>query len=120
VQVPAGKRAKRREAILKKVLRREARREKWGATRRVNATVTVTEFTVERKKHVVRVTCAATGRVKGGPAVRTKFSFGDHPEKQQALEKTVITLVARGLVTRLASVSRRLHPHASKRHGKSR
>jgi hypothetical protein len=72
----------------------------------LEASVRVTEFVVGERKDVMRVTCTAVGKLKNGPAVRTHFSFGDHPRKRDKLERTVLTLVAQGVVTRLAAIAR--------------
>jgi hypothetical protein len=108
VTLPEDRRRARRELVLKKILKSEARTEDWGKhpDDRVEASVKVVEFQVTKREDVVRVTCTAVGRLKNGPSVRTHFSIGDHPKRQDALEKMVLTLVARGVVTRLASIAR--------------
>lgn len=97
-----------RERQLRSVLRRESRREDWGHSQSsvVEASLKIVEFAVEKRPDVVRVTCTAVGKIKNGPAARTHFSFGGHPNKQAALERTMLTLVGRGIVTRLAAISR--------------
>lgn len=109
VELPEAKLRRRRERVLRSVLERESRRTDWGRheNNRLDASVKVVEFHVEQKEKVVRVTCTALGKLDGGPQVRTHFSIGDHPKRQAKLEKMVLTLVARGLVTRLAAIARR-------------
>jgi hypothetical protein len=108
VELPEDKRSRRRERTLRSVLKKESKNANWGEHKdnRIEASVKVVEFQVQQKEHVVRVTCTAVGKLAGGPSVRTHFSIGDHPKRQDKLEKMVLTLVARGIVTRLASISR--------------
>lgn len=116
VELPEDKRRAQRERTLRSVLRKEARDEDWGAAtdNRIEASVRVIEFHVIHKPDVVRVTCTAMGKLAGGPSVRTHFSIGDHPTKQGKLEHMVLTLVARGLVTRLSAIARNRAARAAK------
>lgn len=109
VEVPPGDRRRARESMLRKVLGRESRDADWGEHKsgRIEASVSVVEFAVERRDDVVRVTCTALGKLAGGPSVRTHFSIGDHPSRQVKLETMVLTLVARGIVTRLSAIARK-------------
>lgn len=108
VQVPTADAKSRRESKLRSQLVKEARYADWGKhpVARLDASVKVTEFRVETNTSVVQVTCTATGKLAKGPTVRTHFSMGDHPNKQVKLESTVLTLVARGIVTRLSAIAR--------------
>ena len=108
VTLPDDDRRARRERVLKKILKSVAGKEDWGTQPdgRIEASIKVVEFQVTRREDVVRVTCTAVGKLKNGPSVRTHFSIGDHPKRQDALEKMVLTLVARGVVTRLAAIAR--------------
>ena len=108
VDLPEGELRRRRERTLRKVLEKESKRAEWGdhASKKLEASVKVIEYQVQHKENVVRVTCTALGKLAGGPTVRTHFSMGDHPKNQRKLEKMVLTLVARGLVTRLAAIAR--------------
>lgn len=108
VELPESDRRQLRENELRKVLKREARRVQWGnpPDGTVEASIKVTQFTVERRPDVVRVTCSAVGRLGKGPIVKTHFSFGGHPNRAAALESHMLLLVARGVVTRLSSISR--------------
>jgi hypothetical protein len=111
VEVPQSDRQSTRERQLRNVLRKEAHRVQWGDPPGglVEASVKVTEFTVERRPDVVRVTCSAVGRMGKGLAVKTHFSFGGHPQREAALESQMLLLVGRGVVARLASMSRERH-----------
>ena len=108
VEVPEGEHQTNRERQLRNVLKREGHRVQWGdpPDGLIEASVKVTEFTIERRPDVVRVTCSAVGRLGNGSAVKTHFSFGGHPKKEAALETQMLTLVGRGVVARLASISR--------------
>lgn len=117
VEVPEDKLRRRRERTLRSVLKKESKNANWGDHKDnlVEASVKVVEFQVQQKEHVVRVTCTAVGKLAGGPSVRTHFSIGDHPKRQDKLEKMVLTLVARGIVTRLAAISRDRAARASRK-----
>lgn len=108
VQLPTNEANSRRESKLRSQLVKEARYADWGKhrTAKLEASVKVTEFRVETSTSVVQVTCTATGKLAKGPTVRTHFSMGDHPSKQVKLESMVLTLVARGIVTRLSAIAR--------------
>lgn len=108
VVLPEDERKGVRTAILKAVLKKESKRVDWGEQPggKLQAIVKVTEFSVMRKQDVVRVTCTAVGKLSKGPAVRTHFSFGGRPHEQAKLEKTMLTLIAQGVITRLSSIAR--------------
>jgi len=108
VLLPDDDRRAVRTSILKAVLKKESRRVDWGqhADGRLQGVVKVVEFTVSRKEDVMRVTCTAIGKLNKGPAVRTHFSFGGHPHQQEKLEKTMLTLIAQGVITRLSAIAR--------------
>ena len=55
---------------------------------------------------VLRVRCTLVGRVDGGPSARSKIAFGGDPAAQAELEKQVLTMVANGVVSRLAQIVR--------------
>lgn len=109
VVLPEDKLRSRRERTLRSVLKKESKDADWGEHKngRLEASVKVIEFQVHAREDVVRVTCTAVGKLAGGPSVRTHFSIGDHPKQQAKLEKMILTLVARGIVTRLASIARK-------------
>lgn len=108
VKLPDDARQKKRQALLRKVLAQESRRADWGRHKSgvVRASVTVTQFQVVRRDDVMRVTCTAVGKLEKGPSARTHFSFGGHPDQQDKLEQTILTLIGRGIVTRLAALAR--------------
>jgi hypothetical protein len=106
VEVPAGQDAARLSKLLREALEKAARKADFGKAKSVTLTARITSFQAERRGDVIRVTCAATGRVKGGASARSKISFGGSPEARGALEKDVLTMVANGLVARLAQIAR--------------
>jgi hypothetical protein len=106
VDVPEGDQAARRAKIFKKALADAARKASFGKAKTVSLAVRVTEMTVEVQGDVLRVNCSAMGRIKGGPGARSKISYGGDPEKREELEKQVLTMVANGLVARLAQIVR--------------
>jgi hypothetical protein len=114
VELPSGERSGAREKTLRAILKKEARRADWGAPSRdpVRAAVRVTEFAVQRRTDVTRVTCTAVGKMEGGASVKTHFSFGGRPDQLESLETTMLTLIGRGLVNRLAAVRRERHRRA--------
>ena len=122
VTLPTDERQAQRENQLRAVLRRESHHADWGSPPGdfVEASLHVTEFSIEHRPDVVRVTCSAVGRLHKGPMVRTHFSFGGNPKKRDALEQTMLTLVGRGVVTRLAAVSRTRSPAGHERSSLSR
>ena len=66
----------------------------------------ITELTLEARDDVLMVHCTAMGRVKGGPGARSKIAYGGDPAKRDELERQVLTMVANGLVGRLAQIVR--------------
>ncbi|MEZ4315694.1 MAG: hypothetical protein R3F14_47365, partial [Polyangiaceae bacterium] len=55
---------------------------------------------------VHRVTCTIVGRIPGGPSAKSRISFGGSPAEKAKLEKQVLTMVAKAVVTRLAEIVR--------------
>lgn len=106
VDVPEGPDAARRAKLFKQALAQAARRASFGKAKAVSLSVRITELTLERHEDVLHVHCTAMGRIKGGPGARSKISFGGDPTKQVDLENQVLTMVANGLVARLAQIVR--------------
>jgi len=99
------------ERHLRDVVTRYARRMDWGnhGDEAIEAKIEVTELSVVATKGVVRVTCAGHGRLSGGHGgriARSRFSMGGRPREKAALERQLITMLGRGLVTRLADMAR--------------
>lgn len=93
---------------LTRVLEKEARHADFGPPRDepVVVSVDVTELSVVASSDVVRVECALTGRLAGGGTAKSRMSMGGHPKDRERLEKQVLTMLGRGVVGRLAALSR--------------
>lgn len=111
VEVPEGQDAARHAKVLKEALKQAAKRADFGKTaKKVTLSARIVELKTETHGDVLHVTCSVSGRVQGGKGARSKISYGGHPERRDALEKEVITMVANGLVTRLAQIVRTQAP----------
>jgi hypothetical protein len=96
------------EQRLRKALAREARRADWGAGRgsRIEYRFSVTELELERDGDVLRVRCAAVGRLPGGKSAKSRLAFGGEPHNRNKIVERVLEIVARGVITRLAELER--------------
>lgn len=111
IDVPAGQDEARVRKVLKEALKQAAKRADFGkGTTKVALSARVVELRMEQQGDVLRVTCSVAGRVQGGAGARSKISYGGSPEKRAELEKDVITMVANGLVARLAQIVRTQAP----------
>jgi hypothetical protein len=117
VTVREGADRAKREKQLEKILKKEAKRANWGTGQisPIEASVTIKELTAVRDGDVVRVTCTGVGRLMSGQAVKSRFSFGGHPEEQEKLHLKILELVGRGIVTRLAEIARAKAPDTKKK-----
>lgn len=106
VEVPPGDDAARLEKLFRKVLAKAGKRADFGKARRVTLSARIVELTFEPRGDVLQVTCTMVGRLEGGPKARSRISYGGHPNQRAALEQDVLTMVASGLVTRLAEMAR--------------
>jgi hypothetical protein len=111
VDVPERDDAARVQKLLKEALKQATKKANFGkAQKSVSLSARITELTVEERGDVLRITCAAMGRVVGGAGARSRISFGGSPDKREELEKEVLTMVANGLVARLAQIVRTQTP----------
>src|SRR5262245_52221198 len=110
VDMPEGQSGPKLQKHLRKALEQASRRASFGKAKSVALTARVTELLVEERGDVLRITCTVMGRVVGGPGARSRISFGGSPGKREELEKEVLTMVANGLVTRLAQIVRTQSP----------
>jgi hypothetical protein len=96
------------EHFLKQIVETRTRRANWGKKRQtpIEARFEVTEFSAVLGKDVVRVTCTAVGKLKGGQSVRSHFSMGGRPAGRAELERQLLAMLGRGIVSRLAEVAR--------------
>jgi hypothetical protein len=107
VSVPASDGQKKAEKRLRSALRQAAKEVDFGKTKSVTIRAKVTEWKVEEHGDVVRVTCTLVGRLEGGKSARSHVSFGGRPKERDKLEKQVVAMVARGVMTRLAQLAQR-------------
>lgn len=93
---------------LRKILKREARRADWGAGRgaKIQYRFKVTELSLEHDGDVLRVRCAAVGKLPKGKSARSNLAFGGPPNQKNKVVERVLEIVARGVITRLAELER--------------
>ncbi|MCC6217219.1 MAG: hypothetical protein IT376_20340 [Polyangiaceae bacterium] len=94
---------------LRRSLAREAKRAVWGAGRgsTIQYRFEVSELSVVAvADDVLRVTCAATGRLPRGRSASSRLSFGGDPRRRDETVRRVLEIVARGVITRLAEIER--------------
>ncbi|AUX47963.1 hypothetical protein SOCE26_094890 [Sorangium cellulosum] len=106
VDAPAGEGQTQRARTLRKLLTSAAKKADFGKAKSVVLSARIVEFTSATRGDVHRVSCTVLGRVVGGATARSRISFGGRPSERQALEKQVLTMVANGVVGRLASIVR--------------
>jgi hypothetical protein len=106
VDVPERPDSARITKLLKKALTDAAKRANFGKAKAVALTARLIEFTAEERGDVLQIRCTIQGRVVGGASARSKISFGGSPTSRADLEKQVLTMVANGLVARLAQIAR--------------
>jgi hypothetical protein len=111
ISMPSAQARPDLERHLRDVVVRQARLLDWGrrGDAPVEAKIEVTEFSAVTKDGVVRVTCAGHGRISDGHGTRvarSRFSMGGRPSTRTALERQLLTMLGRGLVTRLADIAR--------------
>lgn len=106
VEVPESEDAARITKVLKTALEQAAKRANFGDAKSVTLSAKLLTFTTEQHGDVLRVSCTVMGRVAGGASARSKISFGGSPDGRAELEKQVLTMVANGLVARLAQIAR--------------
>jgi hypothetical protein len=94
--------------VLDKVLKHEARRVQWGAGRsnRIAYRFYLEQLDLSVEHGVLRVRCTALGRLPKGKSARSKLDFGGDPKDSQKVIDHVLTIVARGVLSRLAEIER--------------
>ncbi len=106
LELPAT--AKSYERFLRRVLAREARKVDWGAG--AGSTIQyryfVQKLQVTVKEDVLLVRCAAVGRLPRGRSAKSQLSFGGALGQKRELIERVLTIVARGVLTRLSELER--------------
>lgn len=106
IDVPQGLDEKRISGVLRKLLDKAVKRADFGEVRAVSASVRVIELRTETQGDVLRVSCTLVGKLEGGRSAKSRISFGGDPAQAKELELEVLTMVANGLVTRIAEIAR--------------
>src|SRR6266542_3845576 len=111
ITLPSREKRPDLERFLKEVVDKQTRKADWGGRRAepLEAHFQVTEFSVVQKSDVVRVTCTAVGHIQGAPSVRSHFSMGGRPTQRVELEHQLLSMLGRGIVSRLAVIARVTH-----------
>ncbi|EYF04005.1 hypothetical protein [Chondromyces apiculatus] len=106
VEAPAGERHDQLVRALKPLLQSAARKANFGEGKRIVLNARIVHFTSTASGDVHRVSCTLIGRIQGGATAKSRISFGGRPAERAALEKQVLTMVANGVVSRLAEIVR--------------
>jgi hypothetical protein len=106
VEVPERADARELARTLRGLLAQAAKKASFGRGKHVTLSARIVELTSEQRGDVLRVSCTLVGRVDGGPRAKSRIAFGGSPAAKQELEKQVLTMVANGVVTRLAQIVR--------------
>lgn len=107
IQVPEGDNAARTTKVLKQALEQAARKANFGKkAKSVSLSARIVEMRSEVHGDVLQVSCTMMGRVAGGATAKSKISYGGSVSTRDELEKQVLTMVANGLVARLAQIAR--------------
>ena len=89
------------------LLEQAARKANFGKkAKSVTLSARVVELKTEQRGDILRVSCTMMGRVVGAAGAKSRISFGGSPASRGDLEKQVLTMVANGLVARLAQIAR--------------
>jgi hypothetical protein len=94
--------------VLTKVLKHEAQRVQWGAGRdaRITYRFYLEQLDLSIERGVLKVRCTAFGRLPKGKTARSKLEFGGDPREARKVIDHVLTIVARGVLSRLADLER--------------
>lgn len=94
--------------VLSKVLAHEARRVEWGAGQgnRITYRFYLEQLEVSVERGVLKVRCTAFGRLPKGKTARSKLEFGGDAREPRKVIDHVLTIVARGVLSRLAELER--------------
>ncbi|HEU4534064.1 MAG TPA: hypothetical protein VFS00_08100 [Polyangiaceae bacterium] len=108
LSTPPGERRPALEKTLRAMLEREASGADWGRAARggVEASFELLRLEHAVERGVLRVHCAAAGRLSDGRPARSTFTLGGRPAERASLERRVLTLAVRGVVVRLAELAR--------------
>lgn len=94
--------------VLDKVLRHEQHRVEWGAGResRITYRFYLEQLDLSVERGVLKVRCTALGRLPKGKTARSKLEYGGDPAQTRQVIDHVLTIVARGVLARLADLER--------------
>jgi hypothetical protein len=94
--------------VLEKVLKHEARRVQWGAGQgdRITYRFSLEQLDVSIEGSVLKVRCTAFGRLPKGKTARSKLEFGGDARDPRKVIDHVLSIVARGVLSRLAELER--------------
>jgi hypothetical protein len=94
--------------VLNQVLKREQHRVEWGAGResRITYRFYLEQLDLSVERGVLKVRCTALGRLPKGKTARSKLEFGGDPKDPRKVIDHVLTIVARGVLARLADLER--------------
>lgn len=108
VTAPKGDDKARLEKSLRSMLEREASQADWGRAARagLEGSFTLRHLYGSLDRGVLRVHCAASGRLRDGRPASSTFTLGGRPEERTSLERRALTLAVRGVVVRLAELAR--------------
>jgi hypothetical protein len=106
VEVRGGDDAKTVSRDLKKLLRRETRRAKWGKGKTVELSARVVKLHWETKDDVGRITVTVVAKIAGGKGARSHIRLGGSPKERRKLLRQALRIVSSGLVTRLSTMAR--------------
>lgn len=108
VTAPKGDDKARLEKAMRSMLEREAAQADWGRAARagLEGSFTLRHLYGSLDRGVLRVHCAASGRLRDGRPASSTFTLGGRPEERASLERRALTLAVRGVVVRLAELAR--------------
>lgn len=108
LEFPAVLGGKAYERHLRRVLKKEVALVDWGAgaDSTIEYRFAVQSLTVQQKGDVLLIKCVASGTLPRGRQAQSQLSFGGSPRNHSALIRRVLTIVARGVITRLAEIER--------------
>lgn len=108
LEFPAMVGAEKFKHHLKRILKREVHRVNWGASSdsTIEYRFVVRSLKVANQKDVLKVECDAEGILPGGRTAKSRLSFGGDPRNHSKVIRHVLTIVARGVIARLAEMER--------------
>jgi hypothetical protein len=97
------------DKALRTMLKKEAKRQDWGAGRssHIEARFHLKRFEFETQGQALIVRATLVGRLPGGRAAESTISFGGKPAQKATLVRQVLGIVATGVIVRLADLERK-------------